>query len=300
MHTQIDPARQVETGGPHCSPAARHTGPGRSLLGYAAFALSVTVASVGAGLGVPRLSNEGMVTAAWLGLGLLVTGLALAAWSGWRLLTGVRRRWWLLLLPLLLATAYVAVWTVGQAVAASFPARPELGDGTPATVGLSYRDVTLRPIDDVRLAGWWVPSSNGAAVVLLHGAGSTNRVAADKAFLDAYGARGDVQQGIDRVTYAVAGLLTAAPEPSPLRDSVRAADQDGTPTPMLLIAAGDVQVERLGAAHLEAAAPDAVRTWVVADAGHVQGLQTEPDEWQRQVLDFLDTALIAGGPKETP
>ena len=45
--------------------------------------------------------------------------------------------------------------------------------------------------------------------------GATNRVAADKGYLAAYGVRGQIQRGIDWATYAVAGLLTPAPEPDP-------------------------------------------------------------------------------------
>ena len=68
--------------------------------------------------------------------------------------------------------------------------------------------------------------------------GATTRVAADKAYLAAYGLRGDIQRGIDWGTYTVAGLLSPAPEPEPLRDSVKDAQTDGTPTPVLLITAG--------------------------------------------------------------
>ena len=39
--------------------------------------------------------------------------------------------------------------------------------------GLAYEDVTFSTADGVALSGWYVPSRNGAAVVLLHGAGST-------------------------------------------------------------------------------------------------------------------------------
>jgi pimeloyl-ACP methyl ester carboxylesterase len=47
------------------------------------------------------------------------------------------------------------------------------GPGTPADLGSAYRVVTLVASDGVRLAGWWVPSRNGAAVIALAGSGST-------------------------------------------------------------------------------------------------------------------------------
>jgi pimeloyl-ACP methyl ester carboxylesterase len=348
---------------------------------------ALIVLSTGVGLAVPHLGKEGGGVVGWLGATVLVAGAVTAGWSAWRLLRGVRRRWWALVLPALLVTAYLALWTVGQGVAAAFPAHPALGSRQPADVGLESTTVGMRTSDGVDLEGWWVPGDSGAAVVLLHGAGSTrsavldqaevlasdgygvllldarghggsdgrgmdfgwygerdvaaaldflsarpdvaadrigvlglsmggeeaigaagvdpriravvaegatNRVAADKGYLAAYGVRGDLQRGIDWGTYALAGLLSGAPEPSPLRDSVAAAQADGTPTPMLLITAGDIETEGLAADYLDEAAPDAVEIWTVPGAGHTEGLRTDPAEWRRRVLDFLDDALSGG------
>ncbi|HEX2895418.1 MAG TPA: alpha/beta fold hydrolase [Marmoricola sp.] len=359
--------------------------PIRAVAAAAAYLAALVILSTGVGLALPRLSKDDGGPALWIGLSALVTGVAAVTWTGWRLLRRTRRRWWLLSLPALLVAAYLALWTVGQGVAASIPARPSLGSRTPADLGLGYETATVRTADGVDLAAWWVPSRNGAAVLLLHGAGSTRtsvldqaavlgrhgygvllidarghgesggrgmdfgwygesdataaldflttragvdagrigivglsmggesaigaagvdprvravvaegattRVAADKAFLSAaYGVRGDLQRGIDRATYAVAGLLTAAPQPASLRDSVVAAQADGSPTPMLLITAGTVDTERLAAEYLDRAAPDAVERWTVPHAGHTGGLRTAPTEWKRRVLGFLDTAL---------
>ena len=352
----------------------------------AAYVGAVVVLAVGLGLGVPHLGKESGGPVAWAGVALMVAGGAGAAGAVWRLLRGLRKRWAFLVVPLVLVVAYLGLWTVGQGVAAAFPARPVLGSRAPSDVGLAYRSVTLRTTDGVDLAAWWIPGRNGAAVVVLHGAGSTrtstlaqatvlaghgygvllvdarghggsegrgmefgwygdrdvgaaldfltgqpdvrtdrigalglsmggeeaigaagadpriravvaegatNRVAADRAFLSAYGVRGNIQRGIDWLTYAVAGLLTPAPEPPPLHTAVAAAQADGTPTPILLITAGTIDTERLAADRLERAAPDAVEVWTVPGAGHTGGLQTEPREWQRRVLGFLDRSLVA-------
>lgn len=77
------------------------------------------------------------------------------------------------MLPLALVVGYLVLWTLGQAVAAAYPPRPDLGDRLPGDLGLDARDVTFAARDGVVLAGWYVASRNGAAVVLMHGAGST-------------------------------------------------------------------------------------------------------------------------------
>jgi pimeloyl-ACP methyl ester carboxylesterase len=121
--------------------------------------------------------------------------------------------------------------------------------------------------------------------------GATNRVAADKGYLSAYGVRGDLQRGIDWATYAVADLLSPAHPPAPLRDSMVDAQADGTPTPVLLITAGKVDTARLAAEFIDDAAPDAVEIWTVPGAGHTRGLRTDPVAWETRVLGFLDAAL---------
>lgn len=352
-------------------------------LAGAAFAAAVVVASAGLGLAVPHLRKEGAGVVGMLGVLLLAAGAMAAVRAARRVLGSTRRRWWALSIPVLLVTVYVGAWTVGQGVAASLPAHPELGSRTPADLGLAYDDVTLRTSDGVELAGWWVAPRNGAAVVVLHGAGSTrtaaldqagvlaragfgvllvdarghgesegrgmdlgwwgerdaaaavdvalaqpdveanrvgllglsmggeeaigaagvdervgavvaegasNRVASDKGYLDAYGVRGHLQQGIDWLTYAVAGLLSPAPEPEPLRSSVVTAAERGAR--FLLVAAGEVETERLAAERLQRAAPASVEVWTVPGSGHVQGLRTAPAVWERRVVGFFEATLV--------
>lgn len=346
-------------------------------------AVGLLAVAAGVGLGPRHLAVEGVTPTAALGVVLLVGGLVAVGWGTLRLMRGTRRRWWAVALPTLLLAAYLSLWTVGQAVAAAHPPRPSLGGRTPADVGLAHRDVTFPSADGVRLSGWYVASRNGAAVALLHGAGSTrtavldhaavladagygvllydarghgesdgramdfgwwgsqdaagavdflteqpdvspdriglvglsmggeeaigaagaddrvaavvaegatNRVAADKAYLSAYGVRGEVQQWIDRGTYAVTDLLTDAPEPDPLRDAVATATARPDPTAFLLVAAGAVETEPLAAEHI-AGTSDGVRTWVVPGAGHTRGLRTDPEGWARRVVGFLDAEL---------
>jgi pimeloyl-ACP methyl ester carboxylesterase len=74
--------------------------------------------------------------------------------------------------PLVLLTA-VAVWTFTPAViATNVPSIPH-GALTPLDMGLVATEVTVWTSDGVQLWAWYVPSQNGAAVVLRHGAGAT-------------------------------------------------------------------------------------------------------------------------------
>ena len=74
----------------------------------------------------------------------------------------------------------LVAFVVGPAVAATNVPRPAVA-ATPDSRGLGYSSVTLTTADDVDLAGWYVPSRNRAAVVLLHGAGSTRSNVLDEA-----------------------------------------------------------------------------------------------------------------------
>ena len=353
-------------------------------LPWAAVAAGLVALAVGVGLGPRHYAEEGLTVTAAVGFALLVAGLVVAGWAGFRLLRSTRRRWWLLTVPALLLATYLSLWTIGQAVAAAYPPRPQLGDRTPADVGLAHRDVAFPSSDGVRLEGWYVPSRNGAAVALLHGAGSTrtavldqaavlagrgygvllydarghgdsagrgmdlgwygeqdaagavdflddqpdvspgriglvglsmggeqaigaagvddrvaavvaegatNRTADDKGYLSAYGARGEVQQRIDHLTYGVVDLLTDAPAPESLRDAVDTAAGRRDPTAFLLVAAGAVETEPL-AADFIAGDSRGVEVWTVPGAGHTRGLRTAPEEWERRVVGFLDRALL--------
>lgn len=153
--------------------------------GVARAGLSFTVGcaaiAVGVGIGLPHLMKAG-----WHGLtvaGLLAAGagLVLAGVGGMGLVR--RSRHWarVFVVPGLLVAAAVSLLTLGQAVAATNVPRTSVGASSPASSGLTFRDVEFRTSDDVTLSGWYVPSRNGAAVVLLHGAGSTRASVLDHA-----------------------------------------------------------------------------------------------------------------------
>jgi dienelactone hydrolase len=97
-----------------------------------------------------------------------------------------RRRYWLKLLLVGLVGAVVmlyAGYTVLFVWAMSAPARRPVCCRTPADLGLDYEDVSLHSGDGVLLAGWYIPSQNGAAVLLLHGYGAHRGEVLDRAAL---------------------------------------------------------------------------------------------------------------------
>jgi pimeloyl-ACP methyl ester carboxylesterase len=72
------------------------------------------------------------------------------------------------------------VWLIAPPVAATHVPSSSISS-TPADLGLDAESITLATADDVELAGWYVRGSNEAAVVLLHGAGSTRSDVLDQA-----------------------------------------------------------------------------------------------------------------------
>ncbi len=66
----------------------------------------------------------------------------------------------------------VVVWIVAPAVAATDLPSTHVRS-TPAALGLGYEPVALTTNDGVELAAWYLHGTNGAGVVVMHGAGST-------------------------------------------------------------------------------------------------------------------------------
>ena len=79
----------------------------------------------------------------------------------------------------LLAVA-LGAWIVAPAVAATNVPPSEI-TATPADLGLDHENVTLTTVDGVDLAAWYIPSTSSAAVVMMHGAGSTRSDVLDQA-----------------------------------------------------------------------------------------------------------------------
>ena len=154
---------------PESSPhrvSASHSVP-RVTAGLSAGVLAV---SVGAGLGVRHLLLEGPTFATVVGLSILVAGLLLVGGAThrlWQSLRGRRRLWFLPGVPLVL----VATWSLMFAVMVTVVPSTALDRPRLTSLGVASRDVTMLTADGVLLSATWAPSTNGAAIVLLHGAG---------------------------------------------------------------------------------------------------------------------------------
>jgi pimeloyl-ACP methyl ester carboxylesterase len=154
-------------------------GPGhrQQAIGVAGIVMGALLVATGTGL-LPRLLEAELIGV--VAFGLVLGGLSLAVVGGRALLRRRQRPAQVgggVAIGLLVA---VTVWLVSPSIAATNVPATDLG-ATPADRGLTATDVLITTADGVQLAGWDLPSENGAAVVLLHGAGSTRSNVLDQA-----------------------------------------------------------------------------------------------------------------------
>ena len=139
----------------------------RLLLAIVATVLSWIVLSVGLGIGLPRTGDG--VAGTTLVVVALVVGVTLVALAGTLLFRAVRGWARLVVVPWGLAVL-VGLYSLSIALAAVYPPRATSDEPLPADA----TRVEMISADGERLAGWYLPSRNGAAVVLRQGAGSTS------------------------------------------------------------------------------------------------------------------------------
>jgi dienelactone hydrolase len=154
--------------------ATDHSAAALGVLGYGA-----VVTAVGIGL-VPHVVKAGPGIGSIASVTMVCGGLTLVASSLVDLLAGRRRA--LQVgggLGAVLAIG-LAAFVVGPSVAATNVPATEVG-ASPASRDLTFESVTFTTSDGVMIAAWYVPSGNGAAVVLRHGAGSTRSDVLDEA-----------------------------------------------------------------------------------------------------------------------
>jgi dienelactone hydrolase len=146
---------------------------GRAGRGVIALVAGIGGTVAGAGVASAHLAKADLDAAAVLAVAVLVTGIILLGWGAVVLVRAVPGWWRLLAVPAALALLWFALFPLTVAVNATNRPPGALGQATPASYGLPYRNVAFRTSDGARLSAWYIPPRNGAAVVLLPGAGST-------------------------------------------------------------------------------------------------------------------------------
>ena len=138
------------------------------------------IALVAGGLSVWAVSAGDSEGGAWSGLLLVPAGVAMVVCAARALRGAPERRWWerwgrrvVGALTVLVSVMWL-VMPVGVALYATGKPRTPVSAGA---LGIPHKDVSFRSTDGLRLAGWYVPSRNGAAIVLVHGGGG-NRAGA--------------------------------------------------------------------------------------------------------------------------
>jgi fermentation-respiration switch protein FrsA (DUF1100 family) len=149
--------------------------------GAAALVLGLASSAVGVGIGAPHVAKDGPLVITVAGVVAGAAGVVLLI-GGIVSMTRARRGWRrFAIAPPAIVVSLVTLWCLGFSIAATNVPRTAVGSTTPADHGVAFDDVTFRTADDVLLSGWYIPSANGAAVVLLHGAGSTRSGVLDHA-----------------------------------------------------------------------------------------------------------------------
>jgi dienelactone hydrolase len=146
---------------------------GRAGRGVTALALGIAGTATGAGAASAHLAKAGLDAAAAAAGVVLVTGVVLLMWGAATLIRATPGWWRLLAVPTAIALLWFVLLPLTLAVNATNRPPGPLGPATPARYGLAYQDVAFRTADGVWLSAWYIPSRNGAAAVLLPGAGST-------------------------------------------------------------------------------------------------------------------------------
>lgn len=254
-------------------------------------------ASAALGIALPRAAGAGAAAlSALVGVVSAILLLGVAAW----LLIRATRRWGRLVLLPWIAIVLVAVYALSIAFAAVYPRHPQAGEVPSGAV-----PVSMTASDGVELAGWYLPTQNGAAVVLRHGAGSRTadavlqaRALHDEGYgvlaTDARGHGASGGQGMDLGWYgevdtrAAVDFLGSRADVDPERIAVVGLSMGGEEA----IGAAGVD-ERICAVVAEGATgrTAADKAWLVEEYGVAGAVQSALDVVTYGVIDMLTPAV---------
>ncbi len=152
---------------------------GQRRRGILLVAVGAVLVAAGVGL-VPHLLNSGITVMSAVSIAALVAGMIVVI-AGARLALRNRHR----ITQIAGGVAVVIVMAVAVSVIAPGVAATNAPatsvESTPAALGLDYEPVTLTTTDGIDLAAWHMRGTNGAGVVVMHGAGSTRSDVLDQA-----------------------------------------------------------------------------------------------------------------------
>lgn len=134
----------------------------------------------GISVGLMHLVKSGPAVPTAAGLVVLVAGLGLLIEGSVRMIRLMPRWWRLLAIPAAYVVLEFVLFPVTMGVYAVNVPPGHLGNATPSSLGLTYTTVSFKAADGARLAGWYVTSHNGAAVIVTAGSGSTRAAALDQ------------------------------------------------------------------------------------------------------------------------
>ena len=258
---------------------------------------------VGGGIGIPHILKSADLLLATAGALALLAGLALLIAAA-TTITRQRGVWGRCAggFAFLILTSLVALIFVPALMATNVPSTT-LNLETPATFGLAFQNVTFDTSDGVVLSGWYIPSTNHAAVVIRHGSGSTRSdVLPQAAVLARHGfgvlatdARGHgLSEGRamdfgwfgDADIGAAVTFLSNRPDVDPARIGVVGMSMGGEEA--IGAAASDTRI-RVVVAEGATGRTDADTTWL-RDVYGVRGTAQQGIEWLRFTLTDLLTS----------
>jgi uncharacterized protein len=123
----------------------------------------------GAGIGLHHAINQPLSVRTVAGVATLAGGLLLTLLSGIDLVRAARGWRKLLALPIVIGVLILVVAPLTLAVFVTNAPPFAAVSATPADYGLAYEDVAITTADGVGLTGYYVPSGNGASVIVLGG-----------------------------------------------------------------------------------------------------------------------------------
>lgn len=282
--------------------ASRRVTLGPRRRGLIAIGVGSIVTSVGVGL-MPHLVKNGLTAGSVLSVVLLLAGLGLVGVGARWVLRGRRRIVAAAGAGAVLLVIAVAVSIVAPAVAATSVPSTVIS-ATPTSVGLEFETVTFTTTDGVQLAGWFVPGTNGAGVVVAHGAGSTRSNVLDEAAVlarngysvllaDARGHGDSDGTAMDFGWYgdldiaAATEFLASRPEVDPGRIGVVGLSMGGEEA--IGAAATDPRI-RAVVAEGATARQAADKAWLSDEYGWRGWLQEQVEKIQYGITDYLSAA----------